>query len=251
MVGVERIAVQHLIVGDQTLGALGQKNLVAKFHRFLRLAPLDQIGVGLEDGVDLLLGGNLFSLQHSATALVDHSLGQLAVAGDLVAKRINAQTGDEIARAGHSGFGFFDYLARIGHDLFSNADQLPILGLLLLAALLGGHALDRLHAAARAAGAVGKALYSVGKFLVEVCDEAGNSAHRVPQQGGIGGVMNVVFHYRGVDAESLAVFQTQLDSGLDDELIDIAKCLRRKPVEGAVERIVLGDRLAVKSGKAA
>src|SRR5437667_8345544 len=98
------------------------------------------------------------SLQHPAAALVDHSLGQLAVAGDLVAKRINAQTGDEIARAGHSGFGFFDYLARIGHHLFSNADQLPILGLLLLAALLGGHALDRLHVAAVGAGAVGTTL---------------------------------------------------------------------------------------------
>jgi len=41
MVGVGRIAVQHLIVGDQALGALGEKNLVAKFHRLLRLAPLD------------------------------------------------------------------------------------------------------------------------------------------------------------------------------------------------------------------
>src|SRR5260370_35980276 len=191
MVGVERIAVQRLIVGDQALGALGEENLVAKFHRLLRLAPLDQIGVGLEDGVDLLLGGNLFSLQHPAAALVDHSLGQLAVAGDLVAKRINAQTGDEIARAGRSGFGFFDYLARIVHHLFSNADQLPILGLLLLAALLGGHALDRLHAAARAAGAVGKALYSAGKFLVEVFAEAGGGGARGAHEGGIGGVMNI------------------------------------------------------------
>src|SRR6266550_8082530 len=90
-----------------------------------------------------------------------------------------------------------------------------------------------------------------GSFLLEILDKAGDSAHRVPQQGGIGGVMNVGFHHRGVDAESLAVFQTQLDSGLDDELIDVAKRLRRKPVEGAVERIMLGDRLAVKLGKAA
>src|SRR6266568_2501028 len=109
----------------------------------------------------------------------------------------------------------------------------------------------RLAMRSPAAGAVGKTLYSVGKFLVEVCDEAGNSAHRVPQQGGVGGVMNIGFHHRGVDAKSLAVFQTQLDSGLDHELIDITKRLRCKPVEGAVESIVLGDRLAVKSGKAA
>src|SRR2546422_5069937 len=120
-----------------------------------------------------------------------------------------------------------------------------------MSALGGAHALDRLHTAASAAGAVGKTLYSVGKFLVEVCDEAGNGAHRVPQQGGVGGVMNVGFHHRGVDAESLAVFQPQLDSRLDHELIDITKRLRRKSVEGAVERILLGDGLAVKLGKAA
>src|SRR5713226_9813281 len=63
--------------------------------------------------------------------------------------------------------------------------------------------------------------------------------------------MNVGFHHRGVDAESLAVFQTQLDSRLDHELIDITKRLRRKSVEGAFERILLGDWLAVKLGKAA
>src|SRR5438034_11501358 len=79
----------------------------------------------------------------------------------------------------------------------------------------------------------------------------GNGAHRVPQQGGIGGVMNVGFHHRGVDAESLGVLQPQLDSGLDHELIDITKRLRRKWVEGAVERILLGEGLAVKRGKAA
>ena len=79
--------------------------------------------------------------------------------------RINDQTGEEIdARAGRSGFDCFDHLARIVHHLFGNADQLPILGLLLMSALGGAHALDRLHAAASAAGAVGKALYSVGKF---------------------------------------------------------------------------------------
>ena len=56
--------------------------------------------------------------------------------------------------------------------------------------------------------------------------------------------MNVGFHHRGVDAESLSVFQTQLDSRLDHELIDVAKRLRGKPVEGAVEGILLGNGLA-------
>ncbi len=61
--------------------------------------------------------------------------------------------------------------------------------------------------------------------------------------------MNVGFHYRGIDAECLSVFQLQLDSRLDHELIDVAKGLRSKTVEGAVEGIMLGNRLAVKLGK--
>src|SRR6266498_983821 len=178
MVGVGGIAIQHLIVGDQALGAFSEENLVTKFHRLLRLAALDQIGVGLENRVDLLLGGDLLSQQHPAAALVDHSIGELAVAGDLVAKRINGHAGDEIGtRAGHSGFGFFHHLASVVYHLFGNADQLPILGLLLMSALGGAHALDRLHAAASAASAVGKTLYSAGKFLVQVFDEAGDGAH--------------------------------------------------------------------------
>src|SRR5439155_19406002 len=108
-----------------------------------------------------------------------------------------------------------------------------------------------LPAAASVAGVVGKALHSAGKFILEILDKAGDGANRVTQQAGVGGVMNVGFHHRGVDAESLAVFQTQLDSRLDHELIDVAKRLRRKPVEGAVERIMLGNGLAVKLGKAA
>jgi hypothetical protein len=41
LVGVNRVALQHAVVGDQALGALGQENLVTEFHRLQRLAPLD------------------------------------------------------------------------------------------------------------------------------------------------------------------------------------------------------------------
>src|ERR1022692_2208514 len=45
------IAVQNLIVGDQALGTLGQEDLVTELHRLALLAPLDQVRVGLEEGV--------------------------------------------------------------------------------------------------------------------------------------------------------------------------------------------------------
>src|SRR5438876_2565344 len=63
--------------------------------------------------------------------------------------------------------------------------------------------------------------------------------------------MNVGFHYRGVDAEFLAVFQTELDGGLDYGLVDGFQRGRRESVEGPVEGVVLGDRVAVKLRKAA
>ena len=149
------------------------------------------------------------------------------------------------------GFGLFDDLARIFHHLPGDAQQFAVLGFLLLLPLLGGHPFDLLHAAASATGAIGEALHSAGKFVMEFFDQTRDGAHRVPQQGGIGGVMNVGFHYRGVDAQLLAVFQTELDGGLDHGLVDGLQRGRGESVEGAVEGVVLGNQVAVELGKAA
>src|SRR2546428_11704993 len=98
-----------------------------------------------------------------------------------------------------------------------------MLGLLLMSALGGAHALDRLHTAASAAGAVGKTLYSVGKFLVEVSDEAGDGGHPVPQQGGNGGGMKVGFPPPGVDAGGRSLLQTHFENRPGHEVVDITK----------------------------
>jgi hypothetical protein len=84
MVGVGGVSLQHKVVGDQSLGALGQENLAAEFHRFLSLAPLDRIRVELEDRVDFLLAGNLLSCDHPAAGLVDDAVGQIAAGGELL-----------------------------------------------------------------------------------------------------------------------------------------------------------------------
>ena len=49
---------------------------------------------------------------------------------------------------------------------------------------------------------------------------------------------------RGVDAEFLAVFQTELHGRLDHGLVDGFQRGRRESVEGPVEGIVLGDQVA-------
>ena len=43
MIAIDRIPLQHSIVGNQALSTLGQEDLVAEFHRLQCLAPLDQI----------------------------------------------------------------------------------------------------------------------------------------------------------------------------------------------------------------
>src|SRR6516162_1770683 len=55
---VHRVAFENLILGDQSCGAFGEKHLVAELDRRAHLAPFDQVGVRLEDRM------NLFRCRH-------------------------------------------------------------------------------------------------------------------------------------------------------------------------------------------
>ncbi len=57
--------------------------------------------------------------------------------------------------------------------------------------------------------------------------------------------MNVRLHYPGIDAQVPAVFQAELDGGLDYSLVDGLHGGWGKSREGAVEGVVLGDAMAV------
>ena len=60
------ITLQDLILGNQSLGTFGEKDLVSEFHWSEHLAPLDQVGMGLENGINLLPVRHLLSLQHQS-----------------------------------------------------------------------------------------------------------------------------------------------------------------------------------------
>jgi len=70
---IARISVQNLILGNQTFGALCQKYFVAKFQRRPYLAALNEIGMRLKYGVELLRIRNLFSLEHATARLINHT----------------------------------------------------------------------------------------------------------------------------------------------------------------------------------
>src|SRR6266498_5054317 len=93
------IALKHAVLCDQTAGTFSEKDLVAKLDRFLYFPPLDQIGVGFKDRIDLLLGWNLLSLKHAAAALIDDAGAELAIVIDLPTKLPDDQVVHQVKAA--------------------------------------------------------------------------------------------------------------------------------------------------------
>ena len=73
--------------------------------------------------------------------------------------------------------------------------------------------------------------------------------HRIPQQRVIGGMMNIGLDHGGVDPQLRAILQAEGDGGADDRGIDGLQRARGQAVDGPVERVVLGDPLAVEGGE--
>src|SRR6202008_3100636 len=68
---VGRIAFQHLILRDQALCAFGEEDFMAELDRRAHLAALDQVGMGLEDGINLLVGSELLTKEHTKKGLIE------------------------------------------------------------------------------------------------------------------------------------------------------------------------------------
>jgi len=239
------IALKHAVLGDQTAGTFSEKDLVAKLQRFLYFPSLDQIGVDFEDRVDFLLGWNLLSLEHAPAALIDHAQAELAVVIDFPSKLADHQIVHQLN--GALIFSRFEYPLRIAEDLLGDSDELAIFFLLLVVPLSRGHTLDLLHPTPRRACAVRKAIDPLGKKLCETTDEPRQDPHDIPEQSIIGWMMDIGFGDRRIDAQSLAVLQSQIDSRSKDQVIDGLYGLRSKFIKGPIESVVLGYAHTVKT----
>jgi len=217
---IGRITLKHAVLGDQTAGTFSEKDLVAKLDRFLHFPPLDQIGVGFKNRVDLLIGWNLFSLKHAAPALIDDAVAELAVVIDLSSKLANDQVVHQVKTA--LIFCLFKYPSGIVDDLLGDPDELAIFVLLPIMPLPRGHALDLLHPTPRRACAVRKVIDSVGKNLFKTTDEPRENSHHIPEQSIIGGMMDIGFGNRGIDAQSLTVLHSQIDGRFKDQVVGLA-----------------------------
>ena len=100
---VSRVTLQHFILRDQAVRALGEEHLVAELDRRAHLAALDQVGMGLEDGIDLLGSGDLLAIEHTAARLIDHAAPQATVVRDLSPALVNGQVGKHVLAAPLAG----------------------------------------------------------------------------------------------------------------------------------------------------
>ena len=243
------ITLKEAVLSNQTAGTFSEKDLVTKLHRFSYFSPLDQIGVDFEDRIDFLLGWNLLSLEHAPAALIDDAQAELAVVLDLPSKLADHQVVHQVN--GALIFGLFEYLSGIVDDLLGDSDELAIFFLLLVVALPRGHALDRQHPTPRRACAVRKVINSLGKKLSDTTDEPREDTHYIPEQSIIGWMMNIGFGNRRIDAQSLTVFDPELDGSFEDQVIDGLYGLRPKFIKGPIESVMLGYASAIKTTESA
>ena len=243
------ITFKHAVLGDQTAGTFSEKDLVAKLDRLLYFPVLDQISVGFKDGVDFLLGWNLLSLEHAPAALIDDADTELTVMIDFPSKLADHQIVHQVN--GALILGLFEHPSGIVDDLLGDPDELAIFTLLLGVALPRCHALDLLHATACTACAVSKVIDPIGKKFSETIDEPRQDAHYIPEQSIVGWMMDIGFGDRRIDAQSLAVLQSQIDGSFKDQVIDGLYGFGVKFIKGPIESVMLGYAPAVKTRESA
>jgi hypothetical protein len=130
------------------------------------------------------------------------------------------------------------------------ADQRAVSRGLPRLALPRRHALYLVHATPGRAPAIAKRRDpSQLERLGKAADQARDDAHHIPQQGVVGRMMNVGLHHRGVDPQPGAILQAERHRRPNQEVIDGLERRRRQPIEAAVERIMLGYRIAVEIGE--
>src|SRR5712691_4627779 len=93
---VSGVSTEESILSNQPPPTLVQEHLMTELHWFEDLASLDQIRVGFENGVELLLRRHLLAVKDPTAGLTDDPGAKLAVPRDLSAERVDRDLRDEI-----------------------------------------------------------------------------------------------------------------------------------------------------------
>ena len=70
------VTLKHIVLSDQTDGTFGEKHLVAELDRCAHFAAFDEVCMWLEDRKDFLCRGHLFTVEHTATRLINHPIAE-------------------------------------------------------------------------------------------------------------------------------------------------------------------------------
>src|SRR6516164_2965479 len=205
------------------------------------LPRFNEIGMGLENRIDLLGSRNLLAIEHTAARLIDHTSPEVTKVLDLLAYLRDSQIGNHILAARFAGLP--ERPSCTFDDLLGNADELSVGCRLMVLALPWSHPLDLLHPTPRRSRPIAKPLDTPAfQHCGEVIDQARDDANDIPQQRVVGRMMDVGLHHCCIDTQLLAVLQSEVDGRLHHQFIDRPKRLGRQPIEAAVERVMSRHR---------
>jgi hypothetical protein len=78
----------------------------------------------------------------------------------------------------------------------------------------------------------------------------GHDPQRIPQQGAVGGMVNVSFYGGGIGAQLLSGNDARLDGLLHDPLVDLLSAFLAKERKSPTEIAKIWNRVLIKAGKA-
>jgi len=145
--------------------------------------------VRFEDRVDLLVGGDLFAVQHAACRLTDDACREVAVSRNVSPDRVNHRGHHQIKAAHTRGSGH--HRPRVGDDFLGDLDERAVGPQLPTVAFGRRHPLNLLHATPGGPRAVREETDAGRQDRVEFPNESSQDPHRIPQQRVVGGVMDV------------------------------------------------------------
>jgi len=218
------IAILDYAIGHQPRGTGGQAQLVS----IERITPvlLDDVGVGLEDGDELIGRGHAFAGEYPPFSLGDDLVSQLDVVSQFLRHSLGHESAHEVQSLGaHQwGIGSLGEAGRRTGDL----QQIAVEPRTLLRARAADP--DEPTLGASAVVREGEA-----DQLLGLVQEADQDTDTIPQQRGVGGSMDVRLHAGAVHPDLATVLDSRAVGVSNQGLVDRLECLWPEPLDVALE----------------
>jgi hypothetical protein len=235
------LVLHHAVAEEEAELILAERDFEPELDGHAGLALADPLGVGLEEGEDLLAVGDGLALEHPPAHLIDLALG----------------VGEDVIEGCEQRLGQPEPLLELDlgelgtrQEAFAEAQVLGVGGANRLSArralgrIFGAGALALLGAPIgllHTADVVG-ALAPVAQALALGERRAGldDLAHRVREQVDVGGILDIGLHHEGVGAHRKGVVWVFFDqgmAGLDHHLVDALQDRGGEPAQVVLERL--------------